>query len=176
MFLGQKINFDKDNKNRLFHFFLENDFKSVSGLNVNQIIEKLATPYQNDDDVHFLKDMRGHELRGIREIITELVRLDLFPNLPSRFECLYASRTIEEALIWKNEFDKFNRNVLQIVKLKTDGPIFVGDANMLPDLENQTLIQKIQQAKKYWESSDKSELPEVLLGGQITVTEIVRQY
>ncbi len=61
-----------------------------------------------------------------------MVRLQEFPEYPSRLSCLYASKSYEDALKWKALFDSYNREVLQIVKLRVIGSSFEGDGNLLP--------------------------------------------
>lgn len=66
-------------------------------------------------------------IRAVRETIVEMVRLQEFPEYPSRLSCLYASKSYEDALKWKTLFDSYNREVLQIVKLRVIGNSFEGD-------------------------------------------------
>ncbi len=63
--------------------------------------------------------------RAIRETIVEMVRTArMIPNYPSRLSCLYAAKNYEDALKWKTLFDSYNREVLQIVKLRVIGNSF----------------------------------------------------
>ncbi len=71
-------------------------------------------------------------IRAIRETIVEMIRLQEYPNYPSRLSCLYAAKSYEDALKWKALFDSYNREVLQIVKLRVIGNSFEGDGNLLP--------------------------------------------
>ena len=66
-------------------------------------------------------------IRAIRETIMEMVRLQEYPDYPSRLSCLYAAKSYEDALKWKALFDSYNREVLQIVKLRVIGSSFEGD-------------------------------------------------
>ncbi len=61
-----------------------------------------------------------------------MVRLQEYPNYPSRLSCLYAAKSYEDVLKWKALFDSYNREVLQIVKLRVIGNYFEGDGNLLP--------------------------------------------
>lgn len=87
MYIGQKIIFDKRNKNRLYSFFLDNNFKNKSNESLDQIIQRLDTNL-NNEDLSFLNNSMSHTSRAIREVVTEMIRLESFPMLPSRFECL----------------------------------------------------------------------------------------
>ena len=41
-------------------------------------------------------------IRAIRETIVEMIRLQEYPNYPSRLSCLYAAKSYEDALKWKS--------------------------------------------------------------------------
>jgi len=175
MYVGQKISFDKTHKNRLYYFFLDNNFKSNSNESLDQIITHLDSTIENED-LSFLNDSLSHTSRAVREVITEMIRLDYFPTLPSRFECLYGSNSLEGILEWKELFESYNRDIIQIVKLETTGPIFKGNAAFLPSLENSSFLEKINQAKEYWSSPAENHLTEVLIGGEILVAEIIEDF
>ena len=175
MYIGQKIIFDRRNKNRLYSFFLDNNFKNNSNESLDQIIQRLDTNL-NNEDLSFLNNSMSHTSRAIREVITEMIRLESFPMLPSRFECLYGDDNLDDLIEWKELFESYNRVILQIVKLENTGPVFKGNASLLPDLENSSFLEKIDQAKEYWRSPTDSHLSEVLIGGEITVTEIVEDF
>ncbi len=112
-------------------------------------------------------------IRAIRETIVEMVRLQEYPNYPSRLSCLYAAKSYEDALKWKALFDSYNREFLQIVKLRVIGNYFEGDGNLLPKEDGIPFSQKMEQAREYWKGNSKSELPELLINGKIEVVEII---
>ncbi len=118
----------------------------------------------------------GQTIRAIREVIVEMVRLQDYPEYPSRLSCLYAAKSYEDALKWKDLFDSYNRKVLQIVKLRVLGNYFEGDGNLLPKEDGAPFSRKIEQAKEYWKGNVISELPEVLINGNIEVVEIIDNY
>lgn len=175
MYIGQKIIFDKKNKNRLYSFFLDNNFKNKSNESWDQIIQRLDTTLDSEES-SFLKNSLSHTSRAIREVVTEMIRLESFPLLPSRFECLYGTENLDDLIEWKELFESYNRIILQIVKLESTGPVFKGNASLLPDLEDSSFLEKIDQAKEYWSSPTDNHLSEVLIGGEITVTEIVEYF
>ncbi|MRU05038.1 DUF2441 domain-containing protein, partial [Bacillus anthracis] len=112
-------------------------------------------------------------IRAIRETIVEMVRLQEYPNYPSRLSCLYAAKSYEDALKWKALFDSYNREFLQIVKLRVIGNYFEGDGNLLPKEDGIPFSQKMELAREYWKGNSKSELPELLINGKIEVVEII---
>ncbi|MFJ8511786.1 DUF2441 domain-containing protein [Lysinibacillus xylanilyticus] len=179
MSTGQIINFDKSQKNTLYSFFFEKeqlnskgeDFIKIlyghytnEGLNINKENAEIAIKYV------------GQTIRAIREVIVEMVRLQEHPEYPSRLSCLYAAKSYEDVLKWKEIFDSYNRNVLQIVKLRVSGNYFEGDANLLPKEDGVPFSQKIEQAREYWKGNVKNELTEVLINGTIEVLEIIDDF
>ncbi|WP_442599911.1 DUF2441 domain-containing protein [Neobacillus sp. D3-1R] len=179
MNLGQVINFDNKQKNTLYSFFFERerlnskreDFTKIlfgnytgEGLNLDKEDAEVAIKYVDQT------------IRAIREVIVEMVRLQEFPDYPSRLSCLYAAKSYEDALKWKELFDSYNRKVLQIVKLKVNGNYFEGDGNLLPKEDGVPFSRKIEQAREYWNGNTQNELPEILINGKIEVVEIIDDF
>ncbi|WP_047986464.1 DUF2441 domain-containing protein [Ornithinibacillus californiensis] len=179
MSLGQIITFNKDQKNTLYHFFFEKEQLNSKSEDFFQIMyghvsEKGLTLNKEDSEVAIR--YVSQTIRAIREIAVELVRVQEYPSYPSRLSCLYAAKSYEEAIKWKEVFDSYNRNVLQIVKLKVDGNAFEGDGNLLPKEDGIPLAQKIEQAREYWKGNKNNELPELLIDGRIEVVEIIKEF
>ena len=179
MTLGQVINFEEDQKNTLYRFFLEKEHVNQQDEDCMQIL----TNHYTDEGLHLDKEnatilvqYAGHTMRAVREVLAEMVRLQEFPNYPSRLSCLYATISYEEALKWKALFDSYNRKVLQIVKLRVFGNYFEGDGELLPTLEANPFNRKIEQAREYWKGNMKRELTELLINGKIEVVEIMDDY
>ena len=82
----------------------------------------------------------------------------------------------EEAQKWKELFDAYNRDVLEIVKLRVAGNYFEGDGDFLPKADADPFSHKIEQAREYWRGNTKNELPELLINGNIEVVEIINDY
>jgi hypothetical protein len=179
MSLGQKINFDKNQKNTLFHFFFEKEQMNSKG---EDFIQILQGHYSNDglkmdkENADVAIRYVDQTIRAIREVIVEMVRLQEHPEYPSRLSCLYAAKSYEDALRWKELFDSYNRKVLQIAKLRVIGNIFEGDGSLLPKEDGVPFSQKIEQAREYWNGNVKNELPELLINGKIEVVEIIDEF
>lgn len=133
--LGQVIYFDDNQKNALYHFFFEKERLNSKG---EDFIEILNGHYTTDglkmdkENAEVAISYTGQTIRAIREVIVEMVRLQEYPEYPSRLSCLYAAKSYEDAFKWKDVFDSYNRKVLQLVKLRVIGSIFEGDGNLLP--------------------------------------------
>ncbi|MEH6933821.1 MULTISPECIES: DUF2441 domain-containing protein [Bacillus] len=179
MSIGQIIHFDKNQTNTLYHFFFEreqlnsHDEDSIQILKSHYLNEEL---HINNENAKVVMNYIDQTIRAVRETIVEMVRLQEFPEYPSRLSCLYASKSYEDALKWKALFDSYNREVLQIVKLRVIGSSFEGDGNLLPKEDGIPFAQKIEQAKEYWKGNVRNELPELLINGKIEVVEIIDDF
>lgn len=179
MSLGQIINFDKNQNNTLYHFFFGREQLNSKGEDFIQILHGHYTNENlnlNKENAEVAIKYIGQTIRAIREVIVEMIRLQEYPEYPSRLSCLYAAKSYEDALKWKELFDSYNRNVLQIVKLRVIGNSFEGDGNLLPKEDGVPFSQKIEQAREYWKGNIKNELPELLINGKIEVVEIIDDF
>ncbi|MBE7104464.1 DUF2441 domain-containing protein [Bacillus cereus] len=179
MNIGQIIHFDKNQTNTLYRFFFEREQLNSSG---EDGIKILNNHYKNDElhinneNAKVVMCYMDQTIRAVRETIVEMIRLQEFPEYPSRLSCLYASKSYEDALKWKALFDSYNREVLQIVKLRVIGNCFEGDGNLLPKEDGIPFSQKIEQAREYWKGNVRNELPELLINGKIEVVEIIDDF
>ncbi|MFF3101903.1 DUF2441 domain-containing protein [Viridibacillus arvi] len=176
---GQIINFDKNQKNTLFHFFFEREQLNSKGEDFIQILQDHDTNeglYLNKENAQVAINYVDQTIRAIREAIVEMVRLQEFPEYPSRLSCLYATKSYEDALKWKSLFDSYNRKVLQIVKLRVIGNYFEGDGDLLPKTDGVPFSRKIEQAIEYWNGNVKKELSELLINGKIEVVEVIEDF
>ncbi|WP_018759170.1 DUF2441 domain-containing protein [Paenibacillus terrigena] len=179
MCLGQVIYFDNNQKNSLYHFFFERENLNSKG---EDFIQILYGHYTNEgfrmekENAEVAMKYVGQTIRAIREVIVEMVRLQEYPEYPSRLSCLYAAKSYKDALKWKELFDSYNRKVLQIVKLRIIGNVFEGDGSLLPKEDGVSFSLKIEQAREYWKGNVKNELPELLINGKIEVVEIIENF
>ncbi|WP_242302008.1 DUF2441 domain-containing protein [Bacillus cereus group sp. BfR-BA-01361] len=179
MKIGQSIQFNKNQTNTLFHFFFERKHLNSSGEDSIQILKEHYTNEElhiKNENATFVMNYMDQTIRAIRETIVEMVRLQEYPDYPSRLSCLYAAKSYEDALKWKALFDSYNREVLQIVKLRVIGSSFEGDGNLLPKEDAIPFSQKMEQAREYWKGNVNNELPELLINGEIEVVEIIDDF
>ncbi len=179
MSLGQMLYFDDKQKNALYQFFFEKERLNSKGEDSIEILYGHYTDEGlklNKENADVAISYVGQTIRAIREVIVEMVRLQEYPDYPSRLSCLYAAKSYEDALKWKGIFDSYNREVLQLVKLRVVGSFFEGDGNLLPQEDGVPFSLKIEQARAYWKGNVKNELPELLINGQIEVVEIVQDF
>ncbi|MFJ8238846.1 DUF2441 domain-containing protein [Bacillus tropicus] len=179
MKIGQIIQFNKNQTNTLFHFFFEREHLNSNGEDSIQILQEHYTNEElhiKNENATVVMNYMDQTIRAIRETIVEMIRLQEYPDYPSRLSCLYAAKTYEDALKWKALFDSYNREVLQIVKLRVIGSSFEGDGNLLPKEDAIPFSQKMEQAREYWKGNVNNELPELLINGEIEVVEIIDDF
>ncbi len=107
----------------------------------------------------------------VRERIFEDIRLESFPNAPSRMKCLWLMPNSAEALnYWRGQL----RNCLNLVTFKCSGVIHCGDSRYLSVQHFKLQIQK-SLAKDYWSEkklSPQDKYQEILFAGSATVLDI----
>lgn len=161
MYVGQHIVFDENHHNGVWQ-------------RVNEKIDIVCDIYNNPKKYKDI-ELEHHTSVALRELALEQVRVEKYPNYPSRMACLYVSKTLEEAEKWFDYFVSLGRPTFQIVKLQVNGNMFYGDAEngfdgKLSEKENLIL------AEKYWKNEDfnESSIIEMLVDGDIEVVEIVK--
>ena len=179
MRIGQIISFDKNQKNTLYGFFFDREQLNSKGEDFYEILHNQYSNegiYLNKEDADVTIKYADQTIRAIREVIVEMVRLQEYPQYPSRMSCLYATKNYKDVLKWKVLFDSYNRKVLQIVKLRVIGNSFEGDGNLLPKDDGVPFSRKIEQAREYWKGNVENELPELLIDGKIEVVEVIDDF
>lgn len=175
--LGQQITFNEKKLNRLYDFFLAHLPRNADEQTISQVLQQTHTVADPVADWEFLQKARAHEVRVTRELITEMVRAQHFPQYPSRFACLYGTVvSLTDSYRWKQLFESFDRSVLQLVTVTSEGPVFFGDAELLPTVEDIAWTEKISQAYDYWNQPQTGGLGEVLIGGTIKVSGIIEDF
>lgn len=162
MYVGQHIVFDENHHNGVWQ----------------RVAEKLDIVCDIYNNLEKYKDieLEHHTSVALRELALEKVRVEKYPNYPSRMACLYVSKTLEEAEKWFDYFVSLGRPTFQIVKLQVNGNMFYGDAEKCFDgklSEKENLIL----AEKYWENEGFNEnaIIEMLVDGDNEVIEIVKE-
>lgn len=161
MYVGQHIVFDENHHNGVWQ-------------RVTEKIDIVGDIYNNPKKYKDI-ELEHHTSVALRELALEQVRVEKYPNYPSRMACLYVSKTLGDAEKWFDYFVSLGRPTFQIVKLQVNGNMFYGDAENCFDgklSEKENLIL----AEKYWKNEDfnESSIIEMLVDGDIEVVEIVK--
>lgn len=161
MYVGQHIVFDENHHNGVWQ-------------RVNEKIDIVCDIYNNPKKYKDV-ELEHHTSVALRELALEQVRVEKYPNYPSRMACLYVSKTLEEAEKWFDYFVSLGRPTFQIVKLQLNGNMFYGDAENCFD-EKLSEKENLILAEKYWKNEDfnESSIIEMLVDGDIEVVEIVK--
>lgn len=162
MHIGQHIVFDENHHNGVWK-------------RVNEKFDIVNDIYNNPEKYKDA-ELEHHTSVALRELALEKVRVNKYPNYPSRMACLYVSKTLKEAETWFEYFVDLGRPTFQIVKLKIKGNVFYGDAEKCFD-GRLTEKENLALAEKYWgnQSFNDSSILEMLVDGDIELVEIVKE-
>lgn len=164
MSVGQKIIFDEEHHSGVYQ-------------RVQQKTDAVNEIYANPSQYN-AEELEHHTSVALRELALEEVRQRKYPQYPSRMSCLYVSETFEEAENWGKFFAQIGRPTYCIVKLEVKGNCFIGDATKC--FAGQTdKSENLRLAEIYWanqsDNSGEQHIREMLVNGQITVVEIVKE-
>lgn len=145
-------------------------------------------PAISQHGVHYLLHNEPHFVSLLDEVVLEYARLSLFPNKPSRFQCLFATNSIEEAQKWIKYWEL---NKYQIIEIESDR-FYEFDCSWFTDtsktgtqlnsylernvIHNESVARIFEEAVKYW-GGERSNTPrlETLIPLPFQVTHIYRQ-
>ena len=164
MYKGQRIIIDKNHRSGVYS-------------RVNEKLGIVNEIYANPDEYAGV-ELEHHTSVALRELALEEVRRAKYPEYPSRMQCLYVSKIFEEADNWGKYFAEIGRPTYCIVKLDINGRCFIGDAAKCFD-GSPYRQENIRMAEIYWANepceTDEPTIDEMLVDGEITVTEIVKE-
>jgi len=122
--------------------------------------------------------LEHHTDVALRELALEKVRLEKYPQYPSRLASLYVSKTYEEAEKWADYFVSLGRPTFCIVKLEVNGRCFEGDAYKCFD-GTPSEEENLRLAEIYWRNGENEDghppITEVLVDGDILVAGIMKE-
>lgn len=140
-------------------------------------------PIISQHGVHYLLHDEKDSRSVLCDWILEYVRATMFPHMPSRFQCFFATKTKEEALSWATYWNIKNFN---LVEIETDNFYeldcsWFTDKCSLPTSFHQSLksfdptatARIFEEAVKYW-GGEHSNIPrlEILIPFPFQVTHI----
>ena len=163
MYVGQKITFDENHHSGVYQ-------------RVYEKLDIVKHIYENPSE-YDANTLEHHTSVALRELALEEVRQQKYPQYPSRMSCLYVSKTLEESENWGKFFAEIGRPTYHIVQLEVEGNCFIGDATKC--FRGQVSKEEnLRLAERYWENipdAKQNQIGEMLVDGQITVMEIVKQ-
>ncbi|MDP9557145.1 UNVERIFIED_ORG: hypothetical protein J2W65_002786 [Pseudomonas parafulva] len=112
----------------------------------------------------------GNEANAMlyREHVLEQIRSSEFPDKPSRLNCIFLLRTLEEAIRYRNAYSGFG--VIHEVSVNASHvSVHFGDYNFAASTARIEFLEGMPKlAREYW-SIVKSDTVEVLFPGSVTV-------
>lgn len=162
MAVGQVIRFDEKNRSGVYQRVMALAEQAADAL---AHPEKYPLPLEHHLDV------------ALRELAMEQVRLERYPQYPSRMACLYVSRDLEPARQWAAYFARLGRPTYAVAELEVEGRCFVGDAiNCFDGTTDQA--DNLARAERYWQNAPNGEgepIWEMLVDGDIRVLRIIEE-
>ncbi len=175
--VGDKIYFGEDfnGQMKIFDFSFNQNGKPLHELGFKHAKKKGI--FKNKQlEIDMALALQNYDL-FMREIALEEVRKEKFPELPSRFKCMYLSECKED--VFKNIEIMANKKLnktYQAVAVKLNGQIFCARDFGLrrPGV---SFNEYKQLAEKYWSQDQKSKTKakEILFVGEAEIVEILKE-
>lgn len=145
-------------------------------------------PVVSQHGVHFLLHNEPHLISTLDEIVLEYARLSLFPKMPSRFQSLFVTKSLEGAKQWAKYWNLLHYQIIEIEAenfYELDCSWFTDTArtgtllNSYQDrnvIHNEAIARIFEEAVKYW-GGERSNTPrlEILIPLPCQVINISRQ-
>jgi hypothetical protein len=142
---------------------------SIINIRANAFLRQVKEGKINCPNLAAIADeVATHYNMFVRELIMEQLRLQEFPDVPSRQRCLFLTENLDEARTWKERV----KDPAIICSIECTGTIHRADANLLlSDSESLSVTQ--DRGRRYWRG-ELSEDPhrEILFIGDATVTAV----
>jgi hypothetical protein len=149
-----------------------NDWKCINEIIIEMQKKNNLTFHSNEDFKIAFRAINDYAAIT-RELIFEEVRKEYYSDLPSRLRGLFVCSNLDRIEEWLNIFKRTNKRPIQVLKLKLNGNIFIGDASFILR-QNKSLNYKTEQAKKYWNGDKINNIEEIIFEGMAEVIEIVK--
>ena len=150
---GDTLVFNSKTHNKMYHEVYKSEFK-IDKIDANELlIEKKRNHNKNlsIEELELILNTVNNDAFIMRELALEEVRKEKYPNYPSRLNCLYVTKTKEDAINWSNILKRNNKECKQILTLELTGELFIGDGDLIKR-QNKSYQKHIETAEKYWKS------------------------
>lgn len=164
-----------------------------SQLSVNQIInlqsditlDNIFDIYNNTFSEHGLNYINQYSDSSVWELCLEFIRLNYFPNYPSRLQSFFCIKTLEEALFWKGFFSSQTNSKINICKIEANtihefdvrwitNPPSIPINDNFP-FNNGSIATILQCSYKYWNQElTDNPLKELLVELPVKVVDIIK--
>ena len=171
--IGDILIFNEETYNKMYDEVYNREF-NINGIDANEL---LINKKKNNDtnfsveEFEIILNTINNNSFVMRELALEEVRKNKYPNYPSRLNCFYVTKEIEDAINWSNILKRNKKQCKQILKLECTGELFVGDGSLMKR-QNISYQKHLDNAEKYW-GNKAIETPEYLFYGKAKVIEIM---
>lgn len=162
-------------------------------LQPNQIIKlfeniklnNVFNDYNNSFSNHGLQYLNQYSDSAIWELCLEFIRSKHFPDYPSRLQCFYGVKSLEDALIWKEYISNITNSNVNICKIEfsksfefdarwmtTPPKLAVSNGNF--NFNNKSIAKILDYCYKYWNKEISHQpLNELLIIPPVKIIEIL---
>lgn len=147
-------------------------------------LDNLFDTYDNSFSNHGLQYLNQYTDSSVWELCLEFVRLNHFPNFPSRLQSLFGVENLENALLWKGFLSHYTNSKINICKIDcsdyfkfdarwiTNPPALASSDNF--NFNNNSIAKMLECSYKYWNQEMSSNpLMELLLVFPVKILEII---
>lgn len=148
-------------------------------------LDNLFNNYCNSFSNHGLQYLNQYSDSSVWELCLEFVRLNHFPNFPSRLQSLFGVENLEDAFLWKGYLSHYTNSKINICKIECPNyfkfdaswitnPPPIGSANDNFNFNNKSIARMLQYSYKYWnQEMTENPLCELLLVSPVKILKIV---
>lgn len=170
--IGDVLIYNEDKHNKMYGEVYNSEYK-INDIDANELLINKKKNKDNNltiEEFEMVLNTINNYAFVMRELALEEVRKEKYPSYPSRLNCLYVTKTKEDAINWSNILKRNKKECKQILTLECTGDLFIGDGNLMKR-QNISYQKHLENAEKYWNSKIK-ETPEYLFYGEAKVIDI----
>ena len=136
-------------------------------LEENVKLQNVFDLYNNSFSNHGINYLNDYSDASIYELCLEFIRINYFPHFPSRLQCVFGTKTLEDAKKWMNILPNQSTSPMKIYKIECE-KAYEFDASWItypPSIPNKdynfnprSIAKILELCYKYW-SQEKTSNP-----------------
>ena len=167
--VGDILIFDCNTKNKMYEQVYNSKY-FLNNMDANEIILNKKKNNSMDfepNELILIANTINNDAFVLRELALEEVRKEKYNNYPSRLNCLYLSKTYDDAKEWVNILKRNKKECKQIVTFEVTGEIYSFDGYLMKR-QNISYQELLDRAEEYWNSKGD----EILFLGEAKVIKV----
>lgn len=167
--VGDILIFNANTHNRMYDEVYNMEYK-LANIDANELIfnkKREGSADFSKEELILLANTINHDAFVLRELALEEVRKNKYSDYPSRLNCLYLSKTFDEAKEWVNILKRNKKECKQIITLEVTGKVYSFDGYLMKR-QNISYQELLNKADIYWNSKGN----EILFLGEAKVIDI----